>query len=104
MSETQTKIINDIVRNYMLKNTNLVSKIPMSEEVINHVVQTGSEILAKKWGLIEYTGSFVNAIHENSLVEVFAKSDEINEQFIKFYVMLRYNVGYPNELLTKNQE
>lgn len=99
MREEQNKIISDIVRNYMLKNPQLVSKVKINDEVLTHVIQTGTELLARKWGFLTYSGGFVNSIINNNLSETFGCADDINEQFVKFYVMLEYNVACPRELL-----
>ena len=98
MTEQQNKMIKDIVRNYMLKNPQLVSKIQITDEILTHVIQTGTELLGKKWGLVKYSGGFVNSIINNNLSETFSCADDINEQFVKFYVMLDHNVGCPREL------
>lgn len=98
MTEKQREIIKELVRNYLIKNLKLISSIELDENTLNHVINTGTELLSTKWGLQTYSGDFVKSILDNKLTETFGRADEINEKFIKFYVLLKYNVGKPYEL------
>lgn len=98
MTEKQREIIKELVRNYLIKNLKLISSIELDENTLNHVINTGTELLSTKWGLQTYSGDFVKSILDNKLSETFGRADEINEKFIKFYVLLNYNVGKPYEL------
>lgn len=98
MTEKQREIIKELVRNYLIKNLKLISSIELDENTLNHVINTGTDLLSTKWGLQTYSGDFVKSILDNKLTETFGRADEINEKFIKFYVLLKYNVGKPYEL------
>lgn len=59
-----------------------------------HIINCGESVLNTKWGIGHPGGSFVQAIVDNDLREAFGRADVINQDCIKFYVMLIYNTGY----------
>ena len=100
MTQEQRTKLEIIVRDYLMKNIKLIQldKIKIDENVINHVIHTGIDLLSKKWGLQNNCGSFVQSILNNSLDETIGRADEINEHFIKFYVLLINNVRKPENI------
>ncbi len=59
----------------------------------DHIVDIGTSILCTKWE-IEEGGGFVQAVVNNNLSEAFSRADEVNQDCIKFYLMLLYNTSY----------
>jgi len=97
MTEIQYNIIKDIVKNFLLKNPRFIESAFINEDIINHVIHTGTDILAHKWK-IQTGGNFVQAVVDNNLTQTYMRADVTNEQFIKFYVMLIYNTSKPSNL------
>lgn len=98
MTQEQENIIRDLVRNYLVKNSRLVEKVKLTDETISHVINTGTDLLAAKWGLRTNCGGFVQSILDNNLNNTISFADSTNENFIKFYVILSYNVRKPLNL------
>lgn len=63
-------------------------------EVREHVVRCGTSILLTRWGVGPGGGGFVQAVVDNNLSETFGRADAINQDCIKFYLMLMYNSSY----------
>jgi len=97
MTTEQRNTIEKIVREYIKSNERYVRDIN-NEDDLEHVIHTAIDILAAKWGLLDYYGSFVEAITKNNLTDTFACADETNLKAIQFYVMIKYNVGCPRSL------
>ena len=98
MTIEQRNIIYKLVKNYAIKNYSTTCLINLTDsEDLEHVIQTGVSILATKWGLEEFPGSFVKSVVSNDLINTFASADDVNEKVIKFYVLLMYNTGKPIE-------
>lgn len=60
----------------------------------DHIINIGTSILCTKWGIGYPGGSFVQAVVNNDLMEAFSRADGINQDCIKFYLMLMYNSSY----------
>lgn len=60
----------------------------------DHIINIGTSILCTKWKIGYPGGSFVQAIVDNDLQGAFGRADSINQDCIKFYVMLAYNTPY----------
>ena len=100
--------VRKVTENYVIKQLNnyLTNRnhIPgTSDDTIMHVTDIGISILETKHPEIGIYkgGSFVNAIVNNDLQAAFGKADNINQEFIKFYLILMYNFSiynlpYPN--------
>lgn len=71
-----------------------VLHLALVEDAREHIINIGTSILMTRWGIGPSGGSFVQAIVDNDLREAFGRADEINEQAIKFYLMLIYNQNY----------
>jgi hypothetical protein len=56
-----------------------------------HIIQIAESCLETRSGGI-HGGGFVKAIVDNNLSEAFARADYINENFIRFYVIVLYNL------------
>lgn len=59
-----------------------------------HIVDIGTSVLCTKWGVGYPGGSFVQAVVDNDLGGAFGRADLVNQDCLKFYVMLIYNTGY----------
>jgi len=72
--------------------------VGVSDETKIHVTDIGVSILETKWPEIGMYqgGSFVQAMVNNDLQQAFGTCDYINEQFIKFYLILMYNFSIYN--------
>lgn len=100
MTTEQRNIIYKLVKEYAIKNYSTTCLINLIDpEDLEHVIQTGVSILATKWGLEVFPGSFVKSVVDNDLMKAFANADDVNEKVIKFYVLLMYNTGKPIELI-----
>jgi len=98
MTTEQRNIIYKLVKDYAIKNYSTTGlNLIYNSEDFEHVIQTGVSILATKWGLEEFPGSFVKSVADNCLSGAFANADEVNQKVIKFYVFLIYNTGKPIE-------
>ena len=60
----------------------------------DHIINIGTSVLCTKWNVGYPGGSFVQAIVDNDLQGAFGRADSINQDCIKFYVMLAYNTPY----------
>ena len=98
MTEVKNNEIKNIVRQFLLKNPQLIENAKINDQIINHVINTGADILSNNWGLNNNPSGFAKAIVSDKLTDTYAKADDVNEQFIKFYVNLKYNVGKPNNI------
>ena len=98
MTEIQENVIKGIVKQFLLKNPELIENAKINDQIIDHVINTGTDILSNKWGLNNNPSGFAKAIVSDKLTDTYAKADDVNEQFIKFYVNLKYNVGKPNNI------
>ena len=59
-----------------------------------HVISTGTSILCTKWKVGHSGGGFVKAVVDNDLYAAFSRADAINQDCIKFYLMLIHNTSY----------
>jgi len=59
-----------------------------------HIINIGTSILNTKWGVGFPGGSFVQAVVDNDLREAFGRADTVNQDCIKFYIMIIHNTGY----------
>ena len=99
MTEKQKEILKNIVRESFFKNASSFDHVMLDEDVIAHVIHTGTDLLASKFGINPFPGGFVKNILENKLLESYFTADDVNEKFIKFYVLLNYNTSKPIELI-----
>lgn len=60
----------------------------------DHIINCGTSVLCTKWKVGYPGGSFVQAIVDNDLQGVVGRADSINQDCIKFYVMLVHNTPY----------
>ena len=60
----------------------------------DHIIDIGTSILCTKWGVGPPGGGFVQAVVDNNLSEAFSRADDVNQDCIKFYLMLLYNTSY----------
>ena len=60
----------------------------------DHIISIGTSVLCTKWEVGYPGGSFVQAVVNNDLREAFGRADSVNQDCMKFYVMLIYNTGY----------
>ena len=65
--------------------------IPDSRE---HIVNIGTSVLCTKWKVGYPGGSFVQAVVDNNLSEAVGRADSINQDCLKFYVLLIYNSAH----------
>lgn len=88
--------VNKVVKDYLDKNG--MHYIPnfnqLSSDEYNHILNIGTDIMLNYWDMNEYeSGSFVTNLINNDLVGTFASADNINQNCIKFYVMLKHNAS-----------
>ena len=100
--------VRKVTENYVIKQlnnylTNRNHILGTSDDTIMGVTDIGISILETKHPEIGIYqgGSFVNAIVNNDLQGAFGNGDSINQEFIKFYLILMYNFSiynlpYPN--------
>jgi len=100
---TENYVIEQL-NNYLTKRNHIPGT---SDDTIMHVIDIGISILETKHPEIGIYnndlqgGSFVNSIVNNDLKGAFGNDDSINQEFIKFYLILMYNFSiynlpYPN--------
>lgn len=66
----------------------------VNPESREHIVNIGTSVLCTKWEVGYPGGSFVQAIVNNDLREAFGRADSVNQDCIKFYLMLMHNSSY----------
>jgi hypothetical protein len=67
--------------------------ILMSNESREHVISIGTSIMMNRLGFNTYPGSFVQAVLDNNLHSAFNRADSINQQSLRFYIMMMYSLG-----------
>ncbi len=84
------------VSEYFVKNAQnyIPNFVYLSEDDKNHIVNIGTSIICTRDGVGYPGGSFVQSIVSNDLRGSFATADHINQQCIRFYVMMMYNMAY----------
>lgn len=60
----------------------------------DHIINCGASVLYTLWNVGYPGGSFVQAIVNNDLREAFGRADVVNQDCIRFYVMLIYNASF----------
>jgi hypothetical protein len=63
-----------------------------------HVVETGTQIMAKKWKVSENCGGFVDSVVANDLSKAMASADNINQHAVRFYCAMMYNLSRPKRV------
>lgn len=89
--------VKEIVREYL--DTNGWNYIPnfgeFNSEQYSHVLNIGTDIMLNHWGMNEYeSGSFIKNFINNDLQGTFASADSINQNCIRFYLMLKHNASF----------
>ena len=89
--------VNEIVKDYLAKNG--MYYIPnfnqLSSDEYNHILNIGTDIMLNYWGMNEYeSGSFIKNFINNDLQGTFASADSINQNCIRFYIMLKNNASF----------
>jgi|TARA_B100000767_G_scaffold275386_1_gene312101 hypothetical protein len=64
----------------------------------NHIITTGTQIMAKKWKVSENCGGFVDSVVANDLSKTMASADNINMHAVRFYCAMIYNVSKPKRI------
>lgn len=67
--------------------------ILMDKESREHVISIGTSIMMNRLGFNTYPGSFVQAVLDNNLHSAFNRADSINQQSLRFYIMMMYSLG-----------
>jgi len=89
--------IRNAVTKYLDENSQLVPfDIMIDDESRNHIIDIGTSIMCTKWKIGYPGGGFVQAVIDNNLTEAFSRADEICSRALKFFVTLKYNLGYIN--------
>lgn len=89
--------VKEIVKDYLVKNG--MYYIPnfdrLSSDEYNHILNIGTDIMLNHWGMNEYeSGSFIKNFINNDLQGTFASADSINQNCIRFYLMLKHNASF----------
>ena len=89
--------VKEIVKDYLAKNG--MYYIPnfdrLSSDEYNHILNIGTDIMLNHWGMNEYeSGSFIKNFINNDLQGTFASADSINQNCIRFYLMLKHNASF----------
>jgi len=100
MNNEQRNIIRNAVKKYVNDNYSILPTL--THEELEHVVDTGTTIMAVKWDIEDSYGSFVKAIVNDKLTDSFGSADGANLKAIRFYVMMKYNMGIPRGLYSMN--
>lgn len=91
--EKYTKIRTEV---YDYLNTHgkyyLPKEILENEVSLSHVVNCGTNIMAKKLGLAINIGSFARAVVNNDLLTAVTTADKDNTKALRFYVIMKYNL------------
>jgi hypothetical protein len=88
MTQKEENIITNMVKNILFTNNEIFSKSKIDSITLHIIIKNGTNLLARKWGLITHCDKFLQSIINNKLNESFLYSDEINQNFMKFYVIL----------------
>jgi len=94
--EQAQEIIAKEVSAYLEKygeSTGVPMHILMSNESREHVISIGTSIMMNRLGFNTYPGSFVQAVLDNNLHSAFNRADSINQQSLRFYIMMMYSLG-----------
>tara|TARA_R100000908_G_C3719611_1_gene122910 strand:+ start:438 stop:731 length:294 start_codon:yes stop_codon:yes gene_type:complete len=68
----------------------------MFSEEKNHIMRTALEIMLNHWELSPYKpGGFITSFLNNDLTATFSNADSINAKAIRFYLMMKHNLSYP---------
>ena len=89
--------VKEVVKDYLAKNG--MHYIPnfnqLSSNEYNHILNIGTDIMLNYWGMNEYeSGSFIRNFINNDLQGTFASADSINQNCIRFYIMLKNNASF----------
>jgi len=98
MNPEQENIIRDLVGKYLNKQPMMNFPSTLSDDEREHVIDMGTQMLAVKWGLQNHCCRFVRSMLDNKLMETYGEADEVNLRFIRFYVLLNYNISAPSSL------
>jgi hypothetical protein len=97
--QEQENKVRGVVTEYFSKHGELYLPPYILITESEHVIDIGTSVLCTKWGIGYPGGGFVQALMNNDLRGAFERADTVNAQAIKFYLMLMYNVGMPNDLI-----
>jgi hypothetical protein len=88
--------IKDAVTKYLDSNSFMtgIADLAFNPEKREHIIECGTSILCTKWKVGYKGGSFVQAVVDNNLMEAFGNADIINQQALRFYVTMLYNMRY----------
>ena len=87
--------VSDTITKYVALNRDFgFNMVVLTQDNREHIINIGTSILSNKWEIGYGGGSFIQAIVDNNLSEVFGRADDINVNCIRFYVSLMYNQGY----------
>jgi hypothetical protein len=65
-------------------------------EDYSHILNTALEIMLNHWELSPYKpGGFITSFLDNDLSATFSNADNVNARAIHFYLMMKYNLSYP---------
>ena len=88
-------VIKSKVKDYLVKYGNhyIQSYTNLTNEDIDHIINTGTSIMCTRCEIGFPGGGFVQAIVDNDLRGSYAAADSTNALAIRFYVMMIYNVS-----------
>jgi len=90
--ETIAKEVSAYLEKYG-ESTGVPLHVLMSNESREHVISIGTSIMMNRLGFNTYPGSFVQAVLDNNLHSAFNRADSINQQSLRFYVMMMHSLG-----------
>ena len=94
------KSVKELVINFLSENSNLIPvQHRNNPESISHIQNIGTSILCTKWKVGYPGGSFVQSVVDNRLSEAFGRADSVNQDCMKFYVLMMANIAMPMSFL-----
>tara|TARA_B100000927_G_scaffold107064_1_gene86578 strand:+ start:3338 stop:3667 length:330 start_codon:yes stop_codon:yes gene_type:complete len=88
--------VKEIVREYLdINGWNYIPNFgEFNSEQYSHVLSIGTEIMLNHWGMNKYdSGGFISSFINNDLEGTYAQADSINQECVRFYLMLKHNVS-----------
>ena len=98
MSKEEFEIVKEKVIEYLDKHGSryINGYFELSPDDIDHIIRTGTEIMMNHWELSPYKpGGFITSFLDNNLSATFSNADNVNTRAIHFYLMIKYNLSYP---------
>lgn len=94
------EIVKSYVQKYFLENAEyFISNKDVVNWEMDHIVETGTQIMCNKWNIGNMGGGFVDAVINNDLSRAVSNADITNQYALRFYCAMLYNMGLPSELV-----